>query len=122
MQTLLDEQQQRPGELLGQIALGMGLLNDEQLAQALAEQMSMQVVSLNDMVLGPEVLSLITEPMANLYRIVPISFDENTLTIAMADPQKLSIVDELRTFLGYDIKAVVARPATCSRRWIATIR
>ena len=26
----------------------------------------------------------------------------------MCDPQKLSILDELRTFLGYDIRAVVA--------------
>ncbi len=30
------------------------------------------------------------------------------LTIAMCDPQKLSIIDELRSFLGYDIKAMVA--------------
>ena len=26
----------------------------------------------------------------------------------MCDPQKLSILDELRNFLGYDIRAVVA--------------
>ena len=26
----------------------------------------------------------------------------------MCDPQKLSILDELRTFLGYDVRAVVA--------------
>ncbi len=43
-----------------------------------------------------------------MYRIVPISFRDNTLTIAMCDPQNLSIQDELRTFLGYDIRSVVA--------------
>ena len=46
LEMLLEEQQQRPGELFGQIAMGMGLISDEQLAQALAEQMGMQVVSL----------------------------------------------------------------------------
>ncbi len=46
--------------------------------------------------------------MAQLYRIVPLEFADNTLTIAMCDPQKLTIRDELRTFLGYDIKAMVA--------------
>ena len=56
----------------------------------------------------PEVLAHITEPMAQLYRIIPISFKDDTLTIAMCDPQKLSIIDELRSFLGYDIRAVVA--------------
>ncbi len=108
LEMLLEEQQQRPGEMLGQIAIGMGLITDEQLAQALAEQMGMQVASLSDMVIPPEVLSMITEPMAQLYRIIPLSFEENTLTIAMCDPQKLQIVDELRTFLGYDIKAMVS--------------
>ncbi len=104
---LLEEQQQRPGEMLGQIAISLGLITDDQLAQALAEQMGMQVVSLSDAVIPPEVLTKITEPMAQLYRIIPLSFEDNTLTIAMCDPQKLSIIDELRSFLGYDIKAMV---------------
>ncbi|MFZ5831106.1 MAG: GspE/PulE family protein [Planctomycetota bacterium] len=107
LESLLEEQQQRPGELLGQIAIGMGMITDEQLAQALAEQMGMQVVSLSELVIPPEVLAHVTEPMAQMYRIVPLSFRDETLTVAMCDPQKLSIIDELRTFLGYDIKAVV---------------
>ena len=85
--------------------MGMGLINDDQLAQALAEQLGMQVINLSDVVIPPEVLAHITEPMAQLYRIIPVSFKDDTLTIAMCDPQKLSIVDELRTFLGYDVRA-----------------
>mgnify|MGYP000966402508 CR=1 FL=1 len=108
LEVLLEEQQQRPGELLGQIAISLGLITDDQLAQGLAEQMGMQVVSLSDVVIPPEVLTQITEPMAQLYRIVPLNFEDNTLTIAMCDPQKLSIIDELRSFLGYDIKPMVA--------------
>ena len=50
----------------------MGLITDDQLAQGLAEQMGMQVVSLSDVVIPPEVLTHITEPMAQLYRIVPL--------------------------------------------------
>ena len=56
LEMLLEEQQQRPGEMLGQIAISMGLITDEQLAQALAEQMGMQVVNLSDVVIPPEVL------------------------------------------------------------------
>ena len=107
LETLLEEQQQRPGEMFGQIAIGMGLITDDQLAQGLAEQMSMQVVSLSDVVIPPDILTHITEPMAQLYRIIPLSFEDNVLTIAMCDPQKLSIIDELRSFLGFDIKAMV---------------
>jgi type IV pilus assembly protein PilB len=107
LDMLLEEQQQRPGEMLGQIAMSMGLVSDDQLAQGLAEQMGMQVVSLSDVVIPPDVLTHITEPMAQLYRVIPLSFEDNVLTIAMCDPQKLSIIDELRSFLGFDIKAMV---------------
>lgn len=108
LEMILEEQAQRPGEMFGQIAMSMGLITDDQLAQGLAEQMGMQVVSLSDVVIPPDVLTHITEPMAQLYRIIPLSFEDNTLTIAMCDPQKLSIIDELRSFLGFDIKAMVA--------------
>lgn len=108
LEMLLEEQQQRPGEMLGQIAMSMGLITDDQLAQALAEQMGMQVVSLNDVVIPTDVLTHITEPMAQLYRIIPLTFEDNTLTIAMCDPQKLSIIDELRSFLGFNIKPMVS--------------
>jgi type IV pilus assembly protein PilB len=107
LEMLLEEQQQRPGEMFGQIAMSMGLITDEQLAQALAEQMGMQVVSVADTDISPEILSMITEPMAQLYRIIPLRFDGETLSIAMCDPQKLQILDELRTFLGHNIRAAV---------------
>ncbi|MBN2292425.1 MAG: Flp pilus assembly complex ATPase component TadA, partial [Pirellulales bacterium] len=107
LQVVLDEQDQRPGEMLGQIAMDMELITDDQLAQALAEQMNMPVVNLADVAVPPDVLSHVTEPMAQLYRIIPISFRDDVLTVAMCDPQKLSILDELRNFLGYDVRAVV---------------
>ena len=108
LKLVLEEQEQHPDELLGKLAIGMGLLNEEQLAQALAEQMGMQTISLGEMELKSEVLSRVTEPMAQLYRIVPISFEDGVLEIAMSDPQNLATLDELRTFLGYEIRAVVA--------------
>ena len=36
---------------------------------------------------------------------------DDTLTIARCEPQKLSVVDELRSFLGYDIRVMVATEA-----------
>ena len=107
LEMLLEEQQQRPGEMLGQVAISMGLITDEQLAQALGEQMNMPVINLGDVVIPPEIINMVTEPMAQLYRIIPVSFEEDTLVIAMCDPQKLMILDELRSFLGYNIHAMV---------------
>ncbi len=107
LQLLVEEQQQQPGILFGKMAEDMGLITEEQLAQALAEQMNMRVINLADATLAPDVLSKMTESMAQLYRVVPVRFDGTTLTVATCDPQNLTTQDELRTFLGYDIQMVV---------------
>src|SRR3569623_687089 len=108
LESVLEAQHSRPDVLFGQIAMEMDLITDEQLAEALAEQMGMQAISLGELVIAPEVLAFVTEPMAQLYRIVPIAFRDSTLTIAMCDPQKLQVLDEMRNFLGYEVRAVVA--------------
>ncbi len=76
VKVILEEQRQRPTELFGQVAIGMGLLTDEHLVQGLAEQMGLQVISLAELVVPPNVLAMITEPMAQLYRVVPVSFED----------------------------------------------
>ena len=105
---LIEQQEQRPDEMIGRLAMDADLITDVQLAEALAEQMGLQVVKLEELTLNADVLAQITEPMAQLYRIIPLSLKDNVLTIAMCDPQKLSILDELRTFLGYEVRPVVA--------------
>ena len=108
LQLLLEEQQQQPGALLGKLAEDMALITDEQLAQALAEQQGMKVIQLSEVTLGKDLLDKMSESMAQLYRVVPVKFEGNRLTVATCDPQNLSIQDELRTFLGYEIVMGVA--------------
>ncbi len=108
LEMLLEEQRQNPGELLGKIAEEMGLVSDEQVAQALAEQMGLQTVDLTEIKLPQETMALVSDAMAQLYRVIPLQLANNTLTVATCDPQNLQIVDELRTFLGYDIEMVVS--------------
>ena len=52
----------------------------------------------------------------------PIEFDGDTLTVAMCDPQNLSVQDELRTFLGYNIRVVVATEPAMTRSPRALLR
>lgn len=106
-ELLVDEQHEHQGQLLGKVAIDMGLINEEQLVQALAEQLSLQTTSVAEITIKKDVLAMVTAPMAQMYRIIPIEFDGDTLTVAMCDPQNLSVQDELRTFLGFNIRVVV---------------
>ena len=74
------------------------------MAQALAEQLNMQVVTLGETKLPAELLAVVPETMAQLYRVIPIQFKDDMLTVATCDPQNLAIQDEMRTFLGFEIR------------------
>ena len=116
LDMLLSEQERNPDQLLGKIGLEMGLISHEQLAQGLAEQLNMQVVELGETKLPAELLEMVPETMAQLYRVIPVQFKDDRLTVATCDPQNLAIEDEMRTFLGYEIKTVVAtEPVTVFR-------
>jgi type IV pilus assembly protein PilB len=108
LELLLEEQFAHPGEKLGKIAEEMGLITDEQIATALAEQMGMQVINLGDTNINRLLLKEITEAMAQMYRVIPIKLEDEVLTVATSEPQNISIQDELRTFLGKEIRVVVA--------------
>ena len=113
--TMLEEQSSRGSELLGAVGVSLGFYTDEQLGEALAEQWGTTFVTLYDRAIPSEVIRLISEPMAQLYRVVPLELSGNRLTIASADPQKIQIADELRTLLGYDIHVCVATEAEITK-------
>ena len=108
LDTMLEEQSSRGGEMLGRIGIALGFYTEEQLGEALAEQWGTTFVTLYDRQIPLDVIHLISEPMAQLYRVVPLELKGNRLTIASADPQKIQVADELRTLLGYDIHVCVA--------------
>ncbi|MFV0443133.1 MAG: GspE/PulE family protein [Planctomycetaceae bacterium] len=105
---VLEEQKQSPGEVIGQVAIRMALVTDAQVTEALAEQWGMPVVNLDDTAIPPKVLELVPETMASIYKIMPISLKDNVLTVAMADPQNMAALDDLRNFLGYDVRGAVS--------------
>jgi type IV pilus assembly protein PilB len=108
---VLENQKQSPGEVIGMVAVRMGLVTSAQVTEALAEQWGMPVVNLEETNIPPKVLELVPQTMAELYKIMPISLVNDVLTVAMADPQNVAALDDLRNFLGYDICGAVSSEA-----------
>jgi type IV pilus assembly protein PilB len=103
-------EEMRTGELkLGEIAIQRGLVNEDQLLQATAEVHGMRVANLEDTKPQPEALKIVPQNMAELYKMVPLSYEADTLTVAMADPNNLQALDDIRNFLGIrQVNAVLA--------------
>lgn len=108
---ILEEQQQGGGvEQFGKIAIRLGLLSEEQLLKALGEQLDMKVVSLSEMTIPAELVQLINQQMAEMFKIVPLSQNkkDKSVTVAMARPEDPQALDSVRSFLGVEVKGVVA--------------
>jgi len=58
----------------------------------------------------PEVLRLIPESLARLYRVLPVAFDGESITVATANPHDILFRDQLSLMLARGIKFVPAPP------------
>src|SRR5262249_4558964 len=94
------EEAKNTAQPVGQVAVARGLINEDQVLQALGEQHSLKIVNLQEVKPQPEALQLVNETMATVYKVLPLTFKDKVLTIAIGDPHNLSAVDDLRNLLN----------------------
>ncbi|WP_435005328.1 GspE/PulE family protein [Tundrisphaera lichenicola] len=107
---VLEEQKRSDGELIGKVAARMGVVTEDQVLKALGEQFSMKVVRLGEMAVPTELTDLVNETMATSFKIVPISQHkkDKSVTVAMADPRDPATLESIRSFIGVEVKGVIA--------------
>jgi type IV pilus assembly protein PilB len=96
------------GGALGQILVEKSYITQEDVLLALGQQAGMEVVDLEHMDISPEIIQKLSPSMANIYRIVPIAFENSILTVAMADPMNVNALDDLRFLLNCEVQGAVA--------------
>jgi type IV pilus assembly protein PilB len=105
------EQARGADQSLSRVVLDRGLVTEDQLLQAQGERHGLKVANLEESKPTPEALKLVPENMAQIYKILPLKYEADTLTVVMSDPDNLSALDDLRNFLGIkQVEAVLALP------------
>src|SRR3984893_5929796 len=101
LKKALDEQ----GKIirLGELLLQRKLVSRKELAAALWEVSGVEYVDCQELSPPTETLSLIPPALAKRCRAVPIEANEKTVTVVMAEPQNLQLLDELRFKTGLQI-------------------
>ena len=105
---LIDEQQlwdlleeaKSSGKQIGQVAISRGLINEDQQVEALAQQSNLKIANLNEIKPQPDAILLVPATMASLYKVIPLSVKDRILTVAIADPNNITVADDLRNLLG----------------------
>jgi type IV pilus assembly protein PilB len=99
-------------EPLLKILTDIGILNDEQVAQILAEQWGLQYVNLLTYPVDKEVLHLIDPERARYYGIFLLKKEGNVYHVAISDPTNIEAMDYLRLTLSDNIVFYVATRAS----------
>ena len=107
--------QKDKGGAIGAVLVDLGYCDQSDVTAALADQMGLRRVELDDLEIPPEVIEKLDAMTARSYSVVPIEFDLGRLTVAIADPNNFRAVDELRTLLGYEVVVAVADSAAVVR-------
>jgi len=87
------------------------LAEEEQILQAKAEALNVPFITLAGRGISPDVLSLVPEPVARRYTLVPFDIDRNNnvLHVAMLDPLDLQIIEFLEKKSGKRVKSFLAK-------------
>lgn len=102
------EEQKRTGKLIGHILVDLGFVSEEDIYLCLGTQLGMEVVDLKKTEIPKEAIKYVNPSMARIYNIIPIAFENGTLTVAISDPLNPHIIDDLHFMLDINIRAVLS--------------
>src|SRR5437660_11777749 len=91
----------------GVLANGNGAMTEER-ARDLAARYRCEFVDLRDYHLDAELFKTVPVDLMFRYNFVPLEQNDSTLAIAIADPSKLMMIDEIGLLLNRRIKTKVA--------------
>ena len=94
--------------LLGKALLKLHLVNEKDLARAIASQFDLPFVELEKFYINSDLASYINMAYARRNQIVPVELLENQLTIAVATPLSHDEIGHIEQFLHLKIKQVIA--------------
>lgn len=89
---------------LGDILVSLNYIKRSELLKSASETLKIPFIDLNRNLIDQDVLMLIPESIVSRNKVVPVLKVANTLTVAMADPFNLYVLDELSFITGMDIE------------------
>ena len=88
--------------------VAIGLLTEEEIAQALSRQLGYPYIDLDQFEVFPEVISLIPAETAKRNLVMPIHKIKSFLTLAMVDPTDLEVIEDIRFRTGLSVQPVIS--------------
>jgi len=87
-----------------------GILSDAEVSRTLAAQAHMDWIDISSMVIPPQVISQIRGEDARRFKVIPVSFGETGLVVAVGNPLDIDTMDSLSFLLQRELELVCTSP------------
>jgi type IV pilus assembly protein PilB len=101
-------EQRHNGTRVGYNLVKLGFVKETDLTRMLARQHKMPAVDLTKFQVDPRIAKLIPGELALKHNVLPLKRDGRTLTVAMSDPATMSVLDDIKFITRLDIFPVIA--------------
>jgi type IV pilus assembly protein PilB len=105
-QALVEQKATR--QRLGYILVKLGFVPEIEVTKVLARQYRMPAVDLSRFDVDPKILKLVPGDMAAKGVVLPLKREGRLLTVAMADPSDLGLLEDLKFITRFDLYPVIA--------------
>ena len=98
----------RTNRRIGNVLVDLGYATEEDVANALALQYDIPSIIISKNILDPEVVKLLPESVARRHMVIPVGVENDRLRLAMLDPLNVIAIDEVKKVTGYDVDPLVS--------------
>jgi type IV pilus assembly protein PilB len=108
-------QAQTPGKALAQILLTMNAASEAQILSALAETLGLKYETPERNDVDKQAFELFPPDYIRKHLMLPLRFEDRTLIVAMADPNNVFLLDEVKRKAKRDVRVVVTTGTDINR-------
>src|SRR5216117_3316568 len=101
-------EQKQTGMRLGYTLVTLGFVEETEISKMLARQYRMQAVDLSRFEVDPKILRLLPPDVANKHTVLPLKREGRTLTVAIADPNNVTAIEDIKFITRCDVFPVIA--------------
>jgi type II secretion system protein E len=102
------KEKDKTGLLFGQALIHLKHTTEEIILPILAKQLGIPYVLLSDSHVDQKAIEKVPARFAVHYKLMPIRFEGQTLTVAVTDPMDVHTLDDLRLLLNYKVQPVLS--------------
>src|SRR5260370_488044 len=101
-------EQKNTGMRLGYTLVKLGFVEETEISKMLARQYRMPAVDLSRFEVDPKIIKLIPPDVAIKHTVLPLKREGRTLTVAIADPNNVTAIEDIKFITRCDVFPVIA--------------